>query len=72
MTDPTARADRIAANMRAYYEQHRETWWQRFRRRGDTADNFMLGLLFFVKDEIKREADEIRAERNKGQTNDPP
>jgi hypothetical protein len=29
--EPTARADRIAAEVRTWYERNRETWWQRSR-----------------------------------------
>lgn len=41
--DPTSRADRKAEAMRNYYEQNRESWWARRRRRG--ADNLFLGLV---------------------------
>lgn len=43
--DPTAQADAIAAEMRAYYEANREGFWERLKRRSDQADNLMLGLL---------------------------
>jgi hypothetical protein len=49
--EPTERADRIAAEVRRWYERNRETWWQRSRfnprgRRWETsADEFMLGLI---------------------------
>lgn len=53
--DPTARADQIADEMRAYYEANREAWWDRFplnpRRKmwQIASDNLMLGLLAIVE-----------------------
>lgn len=54
--DPTERADRVAAEVRTWYERNRETWWQRWRfnprgrvwERG-AADEFMLGLIEAVR-----------------------
>jgi hypothetical protein len=48
-TEPTAQADDIASYVRAWYEAHRETWWQRLRRREECADDFMLGLIEEVR-----------------------
>jgi hypothetical protein len=43
--DPTAIGDAVADEVRIWYEANRETWWERRRRRGDVADNFILGLI---------------------------
>lgn len=53
--DPTTRGDLIAEKMRDYYEAHRETWWQRRKRRVGLADNLMLGLLNLVEAELRRD-----------------
>lgn len=49
LMDPTARGDCIADDVRHWYEANRETWWQRRKRRGDVADEFMLGLINEVR-----------------------
>lgn len=53
--DPTSKGDRIAAEMRAFYEANRPRWWQwRERKRWKiTADNLMLGLLFIAERGLK-------------------
>jgi hypothetical protein len=43
--DPTTRGDTVASMVRAWYERNRETTWDRYWRRSDTADNFMIGLV---------------------------
>lgn len=50
--EPTSDFDATGEYLRAWYEVHRETWWDRNRYsknqkllRMGTADNFMLGLL---------------------------
>lgn len=49
--DPTSYSDELAWELRKYYEQNRESWWDRrseigrLRRRGVIADDLMLGLL---------------------------
>jgi hypothetical protein len=63
MADPTAVADSIADKMREYYEANRETWWYRFRRRTDTADDLMLGLMQVYNREIKEWAERDIARR---------
>lgn len=51
MMEPTARGDQVAADVRKWYERHRETWWERCRgnprgRRWEwAADEFMLRLV---------------------------
>lgn len=47
--EPTAQGDEIAAYVREWYERHRESAWRRWRRREDTADEFMLGLIAEVR-----------------------
>jgi hypothetical protein len=55
MMDPTARTDEIARHMRDYYEKHRESWWDRWRKPWRvSADNLMLGLLS-VAQEVDRD-----------------
>lgn len=46
-TDPTARADEIAQEMRDYYEANKPIrWWQKRRVcESQSADSLMLGLL---------------------------
>lgn len=46
-TEPTARGDEIAAEMRAYYEANKPLrWWQRRRVwESQSADSLMLRLL---------------------------
>ena len=59
--DPTAQGDEIAVYMREWYEDNRETWWDRHRpgadRKGIHADEFMLRLM--------AEAERIFAEANR-------
>lgn len=58
MMDPTARGDRKATLLRWWYEQNRETLWDRYKpgiigrspdRDGSHADEFMLCLLAEVR-----------------------
>ncbi|KAF0137361.1 MAG: hypothetical protein FD152_536 [Xanthobacteraceae bacterium] len=49
MSDPTARADQQATELRQWYEANRETWWQRFRRNRETADSFMYRMIEAVE-----------------------
>lgn len=50
--EPTARGDMVAEAVRAWYEAHRESWWDRHRpsadRHGRHADNFALELVAAV------------------------
>lgn len=59
--DQTARGDAIADIVRQWYEANRETWWQRFTRPQDCADDFMLGLIHEVN-RIQRDFDRIQEE----------
>lgn len=43
--EPTSDGDAVADYVRQWYERNRETWWDRYWRRGDNADEFMLGLI---------------------------
>lgn len=43
--DPTTIGDCIADEVRLWYEANRETWWERRKRRGGVADEFMLALI---------------------------
>ncbi len=54
--DQTLLADTIAEEMRNYYENHRETWWDRYKYPPNcgVADNLMLGLLGVVKSQLKK------------------
>jgi hypothetical protein len=55
--DPTARGDEIAGHVRRWYEAHRETWLDRWRKRWRwSADEFMLRLI----DEVNRVEAEAR------------
>jgi len=51
--DPTAKADKIAAHMRRWYEAHRESWIDRHLgstdRSGVHADEFILALINEVR-----------------------
>ncbi len=51
--EPTSRGDMKAVLLRRWYEQHRESFWERHRpnaeRKGSVADNFMLGLINEVR-----------------------
>lgn len=71
MIDPTARGDDIAERMRAWYEAHRETWWDRHcgpgwplgpgtDRSGRHADEFMLAFINEVHRVTKAIDDENR------------
>lgn len=59
--EPTARGDMIAWYVRQWYELHRETWWQRFWRREECADEFMLAFI----GEVRRVEAAAAAERAK-------
>jgi hypothetical protein len=60
--DPTARGDEIAAYVRDWYEGHRESWWERWRKPWRLfADNFMLDLVAEVN-RVQAEADRQVAE----------
>ena len=43
--DPTSRGDMEQYLVRCWYERHRETWWERRRRRAECADNFIFDLM---------------------------
>ncbi len=43
--DPTSRGDMKAELLRRYYEANRENWWQRYWRRQECADEFMIGMM---------------------------
>ncbi len=67
-SDPTSRSDEIADYVRQWYEQHRETWFERHspfgtnRKRGSAlADEFMLGLIAEVRRVLKQAEDYVAA-----------
>ena len=51
--DPTARGDQVVKYVREWYEENRESWWDRHRpsadRHGLHADEFMLRLVAYVQ-----------------------
>jgi len=51
--DPTSRGDEIAEYVRAWYEKHREKFWERHGPRAywrfGLADEFMLSLIAEVR-----------------------
>lgn len=68
--EPTAAGDAAASYLRAWYEAHRETWWERRgwrhpARDGPWADNLMLGLMAEIG-RIERAA-EAERQKNKGE-----
>lgn len=53
-SEPTSRGDQVAEYVRGWYEENRETWWDRHRftpwrsspdRSGEHADEFMLRFI---------------------------
>lgn len=55
--DPTMAYDGVAKEVRRYYEANRESNFERWyygKRPNATADNFMLGLIAVVEDEIEK------------------
>lgn len=67
ISDPTARADEIAARMREWYEANRESWWQRqmpVHLGGNlnmwrlASDDFMLRFVA----QVQKVTDEVNAE----------
>lgn len=65
-SDATANFDEAGRCLRAWYEAHRETWWDRRRRREECADEFMLGLI----NEVQRilDAQSAAERRRRGET----
>lgn len=58
--EPTAAGDAAAGYLRAWYEAHREGWWEHRKRRWElTSDNLMIGLM----QEVSRIEEAWAAER---------